>query len=236
MMQRQVTFLGKQTRTQKPALRQLRHRMNIQERSALNVTEESLDKNTSQSQSRRWYKFMLSSLWLCLLAALVLRTWLIVHTHGIIDGDEALVGIQAERILHGNFPVYFYGIPYFGSLEAYLASILFAIFGPSAWALRAEATIMSLVLVWLTWRLASSLADAAQLPQYPKRTFTLIAGLVAAVPPLYDGIVELRTWGGYIEIFVLMLLLLLSAFRLTRRWHEGASKRELFWRWAGIGL
>ena len=41
------------------------------------------------------------------------------------------MGIQAERILHGNFPVYFYGIPYFGSLEAYLVSILFAIFGPS---------------------------------------------------------------------------------------------------------
>ena len=58
----------------------------------------------------------------------------------MIDGDEALVGMQAERILQGHFPVYFYGIPYFGSLEAYLASILFAIFGPSPWALRAEAT------------------------------------------------------------------------------------------------
>lgn len=48
---------------------------------------------------------MLSSPWLCLFVALITRTWLIVHTHGIIDGDEALAGIQAERILHGNFPV-----------------------------------------------------------------------------------------------------------------------------------
>lgn len=210
--------------------------MSIQEQSAPIVTEESLGKHTSQLHSKHWYKSLLSPLWLCLLAALIIRTWLIVHTHGIIDGDEALVGIQAERILHGDFPVYFYGIPYFGSLEAYLASILFAIFGPSAWALRAEATIVSLVLVWLTWRLAAALADAAQLPPYAKRYFTLTAGLVAAVPPLYDGIVELRTWGGYIETFVLMMLLLLSAFRLTRRWHEGASTRELLWRWTGIGL
>lgn len=210
--------------------------MSIQEQSALIVTEESLDKHTPQLQSKHWYKSLLSPLWLCLLAALIIRIWLIVHTHGIIDGDEALVGIQAERILHGDFPVYFYGIPYFGSLEAYLASILFAIFGPSAWALRAEATIVSLVLVWLTWRLAAVLADAARLPLYAKMYFTLTAGLVAAFPPLYDGIVELRTWGGYIETFVLMLLLLLSAFRLTKRWHEGASTRELLWRWAGIGL
>ena len=79
--------------------------MSIQERSVLNVTEESLDKNTPQPLSKRWYTFILSSPWLCLFVALITRTWLIVHTHGIIDGDEALVGIQAERILHGNFPV-----------------------------------------------------------------------------------------------------------------------------------
>lgn len=209
--------------------------MNSQGPGVLNVFEESLEKNTPQTYSKNWYKFMLSPLWLCLLVAIVIRTWLIVRTHGIIDGDEALVGIQAERILHGDFPAYFYGIPYFGSLEAYLTSILFAIFGPSSWALRAEATIMSCTLVWLTWRFASAMADAAQLPLYAKRCFTLIAGLLAAVPPLYDGIVELRTWGGYIETFVLLLLLLLSVFRLTRRWHEDASTHELLWRWAGIG-
>lgn len=183
-----------------------------------------------------WSTRLLSPLWLCLLIALILRVWLIAHTHGMIDGDEALVGIQAEHILRGDFPVYFYGIPYLGSLEAYLASIFFALFGPYTWALRAEATAVSLVLVWLTWRLASALADAAHLPFYAKICFTIVTGLVAAVPPLYDGIVELRTWGGYIETFVLMLLLLLSALRLTQRWHVGASKRELLWRWAGIGF
>src|SRR5215472_15643236 len=122
-----------------------------------------------------------------------------------------------------------------GSLDAYLASIFFALFGPSSWALRAEATIVSLVLVWLTWRLASALADAAHLPSYAKICFTIVTGLVAAVLPLYDAIIELR-WEGYIETFVLILLLLLSALRLTQRWHVGASKRELLWRWAGIGF
>src|SRR6266446_172302 len=142
--------------------------MSIQEQSLPILTGESLDTNRPRPYPKRWYTFRLSPLWICLLIALIIRVWLTVHTHGMIDGDEALVGIQAERILQGNFPVYFYGIPYFGSLEAYLASILFAIFGSSPWTLRTEATLVSLVLVWLTWRLASGLADAAQLPAYAK--------------------------------------------------------------------
>lgn len=154
----------------------------------------------------------------------------------MIEGDEALVGIQAEHILHGDFTLYFYGIPYLGSLEAYLASIFLALFGPSTWALRAEATAISLVLVGLTWRFASALADAAHLPLYAKKCFTVVSVLAAAVPPLYDGIVELRTWGGYIGLFVLILLLLLSTLRLTQSWRVGATKRELLWRWAGIGF
>jgi hypothetical protein len=191
---------------------------------------------TVQAQEKRWYTPLLSPLWLCLLVALLIRVWLTVRTHGILDGDESLLGIQAERILRGNFPVYFYGLPYFGSLEAYLVSILFAIFGPSVAALRAETAIISLLLVSVTWWLASLLADAARLPLYAKRCFTTVAALVAALPPVYDGIIELRTGGGWIECFVLMLLLLVAVFRLTTRWREGASNREVAWRWAVIGF
>src|SRR5712691_5712134 len=192
--------------------------------------------NTLQARKKHWYTRLLSPLWLCLLVALIIRVWLTMRTNGIIDGDEALLGIQAEHILHGEWPIYFYGIPYFGSLEAYVASIIFAITGPSVAALRAETTFFGLLLVCVTWWLASLLADAARLPLYAKRCFTIVASLVAALPPLYDGIIELRTGGGWIETFVLMLLLLIAAFRLTSRWHEGASHRELAWRWAVIGF
>src|SRR6266702_3778699 len=136
------------------------------------------------------------TLWACLLVAAAVRVWLVIHTHGVIDGDEALVGIQAEHILRGELPVYFSGQPY----------------------------------------LASVLAEVAQLPSYARRYFVTTAALLAAVPPLYDGIAEMRTWGGLIETLILMLLLLLSALQLTRRWRAGASKRELALRWAGIGF
>jgi len=195
----------------------------------------SAQEDTQQGQ-KRWYAFLRSPLWICLLLAIIIRAWLVARTHGVIDGDEVLVGVQAEHVLRGEFPIYFYGQPYMGSLEAYLVAVLIAIGGPSVWTLRGEPLLLSLVVVWLTWRLAGALADAARLALYAKRTFMFIAALLAALPPLYDGILELRTYGGYIETFILMLLLLLSTLRLTQRWHAGASQREIAWRWMGIGF
>lgn len=189
-----------------------------------------------QSRNERGPAWYLSPLWLCLLVAVLIRVWLTIRTHGTLDGDEALLGIQAEHILGGEHPIYFYGIPYFGSLEAYVAAALFAIFGPSVAALRAETTGFALALVAVTWWFASLLAETAQLPRRARLWFTTIAALFAALPPLYDGIILLRTGGGWIESFIIMLLLIVAAYRLTTRRHAGATLGEQAWRWAGIGF
>lgn len=175
--------------------------------------------------------------WLPLVLALLLsvaaRVLLIARTHAMIDGDEAMVGIQAERILHGQYPVYFYGQAYMGSLEAYLAAGVFRIFGPSSWALRAVPVALSLLLVYLTWRLALALLPKGA------RTTPLLAGLaalVAAVPPLYDAVAELRTWGGQIEIYVVTLALLLATVELANRLKAGVRAFELSRRWAVWGF
>src|SRR5262249_21171600 len=111
----------------------------------------------------------------------------------------------------------------------------FAVLGSSTWAMRCEPILLSLVLVWLTWRLAGALAMEARLSQTARRWFVVTSTLFAAIPPLYDGVIEMRTWGGHIETYILSLLLL-WALRLTQRWLEGAPLRESAWRWAGIGL
>lgn len=180
--------------------------------------------------------WLLSPLWLCLLVAIAARTWLVVHTHGVIDGDEAIVGIQAGHILRGELPIYYYGQAYMGSLQAYLVALIFAVAGSSVWTLRAEPILLSLVLVYLTWRMAAALADYARLGAGAKKLFMTIAAIFAALPPLYDMVIELRTWGGHIEIFVISLWLLWAALRLTQRWSEQASRKELAWRWTGVGL
>ena len=172
----------------------------------------------------------------CLLLAILVRAFIVIHTQGFIDGDEALVGIQADHILRGELPIYYYNQPYMGSLEAYIMAGIFAIAGSSVWALRAEPILLSLVVVWLTWKLASELADTARLPLHAKQWFMTIAAFLAAIPPLYDTVLELHTLGGYVEIFIFMLLLMLFALKLTNDRAAGASRRELAWHWASIGF
>jgi hypothetical protein len=183
---------------------------------------------------------LLSFLWLpliaCLFVAVIVRMWLIVHTNGVIAGDEAMVGLQAEHILHGEHPIYYYGQPYMGSLQMYLIAGIILLTGPFVWAVRIEPLIISLVLVYITWRFSKALADSAHLSNRVKTLFIVIATLVAAFAPLYDTVEELRTTGGYVEAFTIMLWLLYCAFCLTRRWHAGASARELALRWTGIGF
>src|SRR5487761_625400 len=82
-----------------------------------NAARSAAPAQPSQPEAReqtRWRSLLFSPLWLCLLLALAVRIWLVVRTQGFIEGDEVLTGIQAQQILHGARPVYFYGQPYMG--------------------------------------------------------------------------------------------------------------------------
>jgi hypothetical protein len=166
-------------------------------------------------------------------ASLVARSVLVAHTGAMIDGDEAMVGLQAQGILRGQYPTYFYGQAYMGSLEAYLAAPVVAVLGPTGWALRLVPIALSLLLVYLTWRLARAL-----LPKDHPLTALLagLAALVAAVPPLYDAVAELRAWGGQIEIYVVTLAVLLCVVELADRLRAGAGTAELARRWLVLGF
>ncbi len=178
-------------------------------------------------------RFPRVGLWLALAASLVARVALVIRTGAVIDSDEALIGIQAEHILRGQFPVYFYGQSYMGSLETYLIAGVLAGTGPTAWALRVVPIALSLALVYLTWRLALAL-----LPREGRATPLLagLAALVAAVPPVYDAVTELRAWGGQIEVYIITLALLLATVELSERLRDGAGMWELARRWAVWGF
>ena len=201
----------------------------------MTVVSGNVASSTTTSSRSGKLKAIYSPLWLCFLLAILSRVWLIVHTYGVMAGDEMEVGLQAEHILRGERPLYYFGQPYLGSLDAYLSALIFRFTGPAVWAMRLEMIPMSLLLVYLTWRFAAILAETAHLSSLLKTTFMTIAALVAAFPPLYDMIMELRL-GGYMGAFVIMLWLLFCAFRLTQRWGQQASWRELALRWVGIGL
>src|SRR5262249_29691227 len=117
-----------------------------------------------------------------------------------------------------------------------LTALVFALVGPSSWALRAVPTLLSLVVVALTWRLASDIIKRTSLSTYAQKCFIWSATLIAVFIPLYDLVIEMRTWGAWMEVFGVMLLLLLSAFHLVVRWQAGAPLKELALRWAGLGF
>ncbi|HEX8995813.1 MAG TPA: hypothetical protein VF812_07270 [Ktedonobacterales bacterium] len=176
---------------------------------------------------------------LAIVLSVLARVILTIRTNAMIDGDEAMVGIQAQHILQGARPVYFYGQAYMGSLEAYLVAGVFAVVGSSPWALRAVPIALAIPLVYLTWRLALALLPKGA------RTTPLLAGLaalVAAVPPIYDAVAEMRAWGGQIELYVITLALLLTTVELADRLRACAAPVELARRWlvwgflAGLGV
>jgi hypothetical protein len=187
-------------------------------------------------QKRSALAWLRSPLWLCLLVALIARLWLIAHSQGLVGSDEALVGVQAIRTLKGDPSIYLYGQLSLGSLPAFLVVPFFALFGATEWTLRAGALILSLLLVCLSWLLAGALATGAKLSPGARRRFQIGTALLAALPPLYDGVVALRVWGGYSETFVFTLLLLYWAVRLTQRWSQDMGLGESILRWLGIGL
>ncbi|HEY7850808.1 MAG TPA: hypothetical protein VIC27_12135, partial [Ktedonobacterales bacterium] len=174
-----------------------------------------------------------------LLLALAVRIWFVVNSHGMMDGDEASLGFQADGIVRGIFPIYFPGSTYSGSWDAYLLAPLIALFGPSAWATRAVEGIEYLALVPLMGTLAARLfGERARLP----------ALLLTALPPVYVAVTELRMLSGYIETLLIGTILALLALSVTDRWRSegqpvrGQSVWRGAWRWAlgafliGLGL
>ncbi|BCL82095.1 hypothetical protein ccbrp13_45600 [Ktedonobacteria bacterium brp13] len=194
------------------------------------------NENTQKHSISRWIQVLRSPLWLCLLVGIIVRLFLIYHGDASLPGDEALTGIQAENILRGLHPIYYYKQPYLGSLEAYILAAFFAVAGPSVFVLRIGMTCISLTLVVLTWFFSAALADQAKLKGPAKNIFMIVATLIAALPPLYDVIIEIRSWGGYIEAMICMVWIMLVALRLTQRWQARASVRELSLRWLWLGF
>jgi hypothetical protein len=156
----------------------------------------------------RWKSRLL--LGLILAAGLVLRGYLLLASGKYVDGDEAMVGIQALDILRGHHTVFFAGELLAGSLEAYLVAPVFWVFGASAVTLRVVPLAFSLAFVWLNYHLADRAYGAPT---------GLLSALMVALGPLPLTVLSLKTWGGYIETAALgelALLLTMVVLPLSR--------------------
>jgi 4-amino-4-deoxy-L-arabinose transferase-like glycosyltransferase len=132
------------------------------------------------------------------------RVYVMSRTVTTIDSDQAVLGIMAYHIQTGDRPVFFYGQPYTGSLEAYMAALLFHLFGAHDGTLRLPALAFSVVFVGIVYWLGMVL--------YGYR-IAVVAGLFLALGPTLLIVWSTAAGANYIEAMVCGTVLLLLAVR-----------------------
>src|SRR5919204_2227240 len=144
-----------------------------------------------------------------LLVGLAARLAVIGSQLGEIDGDEAVVGLMARHIAFlGERPVFYWGQPYLGSLEAFSAAPLFRVFDSSTLALKLVPTAYSLGFLWLSALIARRLFGDGP---------ALATAAYLAMPPSMWAVWSQKARGGYAELLFLGEVLLLATLWLAAR-------------------
>jgi hypothetical protein len=158
-----------------------------------------------------------------LLSGALMRGWYLFHRP--VSSDEAIAGLMARQILHGHFWTFYWGQSY-GGVEPYLTAAGFAVFGPSAWVLRAVPVLLSLGAAVLAWRVADRVVRDWALA-------LLVGAAVWAIPNSAVG-TSFIEWGFRGVTLVCGLGVVLLALRILdgdRRWWVAGAAGLV----AGIG-
>ncbi len=122
------------------------------------------------------------------------------QTH--VHSDEAIIGLMGKHILEGrHFPFYMYGQPYNAGAawEAYLASVMFALFGVGVVPLKGCIVLLSLLCLFLFYKLGCAL--------YDRRTAVFATVVFALTPSLLKWHFQVRGYSWYfLSVPVLTLL------------------------------
>src|SRR5437773_7268366 len=127
---------------------------------------------------------------LIIIAAARFTILLASQTH--VHSDEAIIGLMGKHILEGRyFPFYMYGQPYNAgaACEAYLAAIAFAFFGVGVIALKSCIVVLSLLCLFLFYRMCQML--------YDERTVVLATIVFALTPSLLKWHFQTRGYSWY---------------------------------------
>ncbi|HEY3063623.1 MAG TPA: glycosyltransferase family 39 protein [Chloroflexota bacterium] len=145
---------------------------------------------------------------------------------GEIDGDEAVVGLMARHIAFaGERPVFYYGQPYLGSLEAFSAAPLFVVFDSSTVALKLVPTAYSLGFLVLSAITAQQLFGTGP---------ALATAAYLALPPSMWAVWSTKARGGYAELLFLGEALLLVTLALAE--HNNRKLAVLWGLLAGLAF
>jgi len=125
------------------------------------------------------------------------------------NSDEAVVGLMARHILDGQWPAFFYGQAYMGSLDATLAAVGFALLGEAVWVIRLLQALLYVATVLTTAALGWSI--------FRSKRVAWVAAALLAVPAVNVMLYTTVSLGGYGEALLIGNLLMLLALRVWRR-------------------
>jgi 4-amino-4-deoxy-L-arabinose transferase-like glycosyltransferase len=124
-----------------------------------------------------------------------------------MDSDQAITGLMARHILGGEFPFFFYGQDYCGSIEAYLVSIIFFFFGAARFTLDLTICIESIFFILFIYYLARILFDKGT---------ALLSALFSALASYYLIFHSVLARAAYIEIPIIGVLLFILSLKIYR--------------------
>ncbi|MBI2840536.1 MAG: glycosyltransferase family 39 protein [Acidobacteria bacterium] len=173
--------------------------------------------------SPRWRRLEAAFLIAIGLVAAGIRLPLLSRAEALLTSDEAIVGLMAREITAGNLPVFFWGQRYMGSIESYVAAMLFGLAGDSAALLKSAPLLFFLLFLVAHYALTRALTS-------PK-VAVLSSLLLAAGPPVLVSW-SVRAMAGYMETLLFGTVFLAAIHRYRRT----GSKRSLFLAGIAAGL
>jgi len=104
--------------------------------------------------ARRWLEVRMSAPLLVVLALALAFRFPPLLNAGAVDSDGAVVGLQAMHLLRGEWSWTLWGAPYQAPVDSVLLAIVFAVLGPTAFALRALPVAGQLAVVWFDFKVS----------------------------------------------------------------------------------
>ncbi len=165
------------------------------------------------------------------LVAVLLRVTLDAFNWPVTTSDEGSMGLMALHIAYrGEIPLVLYGQTYMGSLEAFLGSVFFRIFGISLFSLRLG-VILLFTLFLVSMYLLTSLLFSKKLA-----LFTLALLSLGSDPMLSH---EIIATGGSTQTLLFGSLAFLIVSWLVLSFHSSQYRYAQLWRdlaYVGLGL
>jgi hypothetical protein len=169
-----------------------------------------------------------AAVWVALATAAGVRVAAAAMQWPVVNSDEATLGLMAWHIAEGRqFPVFFYGQHYMGSLVAYAAAPVFWLAGPSPFGLRLVTIALFLAFLAALWKLAAAL--------YDRRVASISVWVLAfGSIPMLAGQLQADGHNATRLLAVLVMFLAVTLGRAPQ--HDLARFRRRRWMWGGWGL